>query len=555
MRKAFEKNLRLVRIRCSINLLLMETGLVLTIAGTIAVLSVLVERLLALRVINYWTVWIFAGAVIALVLLLWLLSQPSRMQASLLLDERLRLHERFSTTLALADSKDPFAQAACSEAHQRAQRLNPKGHFPIRPSRCWLCVASTWLIAAALLLFLPQKDLLGFLKKRQQEQEQAQQLQQTKVDIKQATSTVELAVKQLGDPELSEELAKLDDVPKDAKPEDIKREAIRKLGDLSDRVKKMQSTAQHDSLELMQQMFKQLRGSADPFSQQLRLALAKGDFAQASDLLSQMQKQLAEGKLSEQQQKALSQQLQDLAKRLGELAKSSDELEKELEKLGLDKQLAKLGEKQLREALLKQGLDTDKIEQLLQKAAACRMACSRCGGLGQAMAACGAGAGGLSGDDLAAVIDQLDGLEALQQQLMLYQASLDEIYNAIACLGEGMCEGIGGQGPFAEGLSQRYGPGTGGPGRGYGPRASDTDGETSAKKTRVKGNGAEQGPIIASWYFKDSQIKGDAQRDFSEVIQAARDSAAEAISENQIPHKYEEAVKKYFSQLEQPGGE
>lgn len=554
MRKAFEKRLRLVRVRCSVNLLLKQTGLVLTIAGFIAVLSVSAERLLAVSIINYWTVWIFAGAVIALVLLLWLLSQPSRMQASLLLDERLRLHERFSTTLALADSKDPFAQAACSEARQKAQRLNPKGHFPIRPSRCWLCVVSTWLIAAILVLFLPQKDLLGFLKQRRQEQEHTQQLQQTKVDIEEATSTVKLAVKQMGAPELSEELAKLDNVPKDAKPEDIKREAIRKLGDLSDRVKKMQNTMQQDSLKLMQKMFKQLRGSPDTLSQQLRLALAKGNFAQASDLLSQMQKQLADGKLSDQQRKALSQQLQDLAKRLGELAKDNDELEKALEKLGLNKQLAKLGEKQLREALLKQGLDADMIEKLLQKAAACRMACSRCSGLGQAMAACGAGAGGLSGDDLAAVMDQLDGLEALQQQLMLYQASLDEIYNAIACLGEGMCEGIGGQGPFAEGFSQRYGPGTGGPGRGYGPRSSDTDGETSTKKTRIKSDSAKQGPMIASWYLKSSQVKGDAQRDFSEVVQAARDSAAEAISENQIPHKYEEAVKKYFGQLEQSGG-
>jgi len=66
---------------------------------------------------------------------------------------------------------------------------------------------------------------------------------------------------------------------------------------------------------------------------------------------------------------------------------------------------------------------------------------------------------------------------------------------------------------------------------------------------------SEQGPVIASWYFKGTQIKGEARRDFSEVIQAGRDSAAEAISENQIPRKYEEAVKKYFSQLEESGGE
>jgi hypothetical protein len=57
--------------------------------------------------------------------------------------------------------------------------------------------------------------------------------------------------------------------------------------------------------------------------------------------------------------------------------------------------------------------------------------------------------------------------------------------------------------------------------------------------------------VIASWYFKDVQIKGEARRDFTEVVEAGRANAAEAISENQIPRKYEDAMKKYFGQLEQ----
>ena len=62
---------------------------------------------------------------------------------------------------------------------------------------------------------------------------------------------------------------------------------------------------------------------------------------------------------------------------------------------------------------------------------------------------------------------------------------------------------------------------------------------------------SDQGPVIASWYFKDTQVKGEARRDFTEVVEAGRASAADAISENQIPRKYEDAVKKYFGQLEQ----
>jgi len=554
MSKALEGKVRRVWLRCSINLLLKATGRLLTAAGIIAALTILVERLLAFSVINSVIIWSFAGAMTVLILLLWLFRQPSRMQVSLLLDERLRLHERFSTTLALANSKDPFANAACSEARETARHVNLQGHFPIRASRCWIYVVSTWLIAVMLILFMPQKDLLGFLRKQRQQEERAQQTQQAKVDIEQAANPVKLAVKQLGEPELADALSKLEQMPKDAKPQDVKRQAIRKLGSLSEQIKKMQSDMQLESVNLMQRMFKQLRGSPDVLSQKLRLALAKANFADASNLLNQLQKQLAEGKLSQQQQKDLSKQLQSLAKQLQELAQKNEEFEKELEKLGLSKKLAKLSDKQLRQSLQKQGLAAEKIEELLRRAAAFRSASSRCSGLGSAMAGCGAGAGGLSGDELASVMEQLDELESIKQQLMLTEASLAEISRAIGCLGDGMCQGLGCQGPFMEGLSDKYGPGTGGPGMGYGPRSIDETGETSVKKTRLK-NEPGQGPVIASWYFKASQVKGEAQRDYSEVVQAGRDSAAEAISDNRIPRKYEESIKKYFGELEQSGRE
>ena len=113
-------------------------------------------------------------------------------------------------------------------------------------------------------------------------------------------------------------------------------------------------------------------------------------------------------------------------------------------------------------------------------------------------------------------------------------------------------QGLGAQGPFSKGPSKGPGPGTGGPGQGYGPRSIDETGQTASKKTRVK-NKPGEGPTVASWYFKGSQVKGEAKRDFSEVVQAGRDSAAEAISENQIPRKYEDTVKKYFGRLEEAG--
>jgi len=553
MLKAFDRKLREVRFRCSINLLIRWAGRILAAAGVVAVLIVLAEQLLAAEVINPLSAWIFFGGAAFWILLLWVINQPSRVQASLVLDERLKLRERFSTTLAFADSKDPFAEAARKEARERAKQMKLAGHFPIRPSRCWICAVSVWAMVAAF-SFIPEQDLLGFDREKEEQREQVKKIEDAKAQIKEAATPVKLAVNRLGKPELADALSKLEQMPKDAKPQDVKLQAIKTLGDLSDQIKKMQSSAELESLALMQKMLKQLRGSPDVFSQKLLVALAKGNFAEASKLLDEMRKKLDESNLTEEQRKALAAQLQKLAKQIKELAQKNSELEKELEKLGLDKKLAKMSDKQLQESLKKQGLNPQQIEELLKKAAACRSACKSCSKLGDAMASCGAGSGGLSGDDLAGLMDQLEQLQAMKDDLAAMQASLSEISRCMGCLGEGMCEGLGGMGEFREGYLNAYGAGTGGPGTGYGPRGIDESGETSTNKTKAKTKTGE-GPTVASWYFKGMQVKGEAKREFSEVVQAGRDSAAEAIQENEIPRKYQGAVKNYFGQLEEAGKE
>jgi hypothetical protein len=515
----------------------------------VAVLAILAKKLLAMDFLNVWISWSYIGISAVSIAFLWVFKYPRRKQVSLLVDERLKLRERFSTTLALSGSDNPFAQAACREARERAKLIRIDEHFPVKASKKWAYAFGIWLAVGAMFLYLPQKDLLGFLKKQQDQQAKSFELEKAKTEIQSNTLAVKSVVEKLSNADLDSKLAKLSEIPPELKPNKIKLETIKQLGNVADQIKQMQSGVKQESMKYLQQMLKQLRGSPDSLSRKLRQALSKGDFAQASNLLKQMQKELVDGKLSDEQKKALAEQLKNLAGELEKLARMNKELEDELEKLGLDKKLAGMSEKELRQALQKKGLSQDQIEELLKKASACKMANSRCSGLGKAMASCGAGLGGLGSDELAALVDQLDDLESLQQQMMLMQASLDEIGRACQGLGEGMCRGMGCQAAFMEGNSKKYGPGAGGLGRGFGPRASDDAGDTSTKAGRVK-NKAGQGPVVASWYFKDTQIKGDAKRGFTEVIQAGRDTAAEAINENQIPRKYEDAVKQYFGQLE-----
>ena len=141
-----------------------------------------------------------------------------------------------------------------------------------------------------LTLYMPQKDLLGIISKKQQQEKRTQQNEEARTEIKKATARIKRDIERIQDPEIAEALNKLEQLPPDAKPQDVKRQAIRQLGDLSEQIKNMQKSADLASMKMMQQMLKQLRGSQDSFSQQLRLELAKGNFGKASSLLRQMQK-------------------------------------------------------------------------------------------------------------------------------------------------------------------------------------------------------------------------------------------------------------------------
>lgn len=548
----FRQKVRTVRIRCGINSFLRHAGATLAFGGGVAALAIGVQQLLAVPVLVAWVVWAFWGLVGAVVLCLCLRSLPSRMQASLLLDERLTLKERFSTTLAMAGRDDPFAKAACAESMRAIQGASLQGHFPVRLTRAWCYGLGTWAVAIGLLLYMPQKDLLGFLKQKQQQQEQAAELSTAKAEVEKAIEPLAARAQQLRDPALEESLKELASLSQVANPEEVKREAIKKLGDLSEKMKQTEAGAWMETGDMLQQMLKQLHGSTDPVTQQIVMSLAKGDYKQAGDVLRELQKQLSDGTLSEERRKELAAKLQQLGDELKKLSEQKSRLEAELEKQGLDKGLAQASPEELRKALQKQGLSPEQIESLVKKAEAEQETSICTGLLGTKLTETGDDGGKLTPDGLGGAIGELDTLESLQQQAIAMEANLDAISQCVGSLGEGLGQGMGqGKPDIGDG---------GGKGEGIGRATSETHEISSPALTanRVTRAATQAGndPTVASWYFKDTKdplVKGEAQRSFTEVVQAGRTSAAEAISDNQIPRRYEGAVKAYFDQLEAKG--
>ena len=541
--------LRRARVRWGLNLLLQHAAVGLLAAGLAVALAVAAERTMAVTVVNLWTAAALGGAVVLATVGWWYLTFPSRMRVAVMVDERLGLRERFSTTLAFAGSADPFAEAARSEARGKAARLRLRERFPIRLSRRWALTATAWAIAAAVIAFLPTMDLLGSLAQRLRQEQRQTQLSEARAEVRQAAQAVQAKVGELGDAELTEDLAGLERIEA-AQGSDVRRQAIRKLGDLSELLKKKLSADELAATHAMRQMLKGLRGSREALSRELSRALAKGDFAAAAEMVKQLQKKLAEGKLSDQEAQAMAKQLADLGKQLDDLAEKQKEAEKLLEQEGLDKKLAKMGQKDLRQALKDKGLSDEEIEKLMRKLAACKAACENCRGLAEALAGAGEGMT-LTPEELAELLDRLEELDAVAGKLEAGQDLLEEIERAIALLGEGDCEG--GAGDWRPGLALVQGRGTGGPGRGAGPRKEDPSGLTGTKATRSPSQ-TGKGKIIAASYFKGRQVKGESKKDFARVAQAARDRAADAIDENKIPRKYAPAVKDYFDKFNRSGG-
>ena len=555
MRAELERKLRRVRLRCLVNLLL-ETAWTLAAAGVLAAVAAGAQRMLAVGLLTLPVTWALVGAWAALTLALWWFRRPGRLQTAIFADERMRFRERFSTALAVAGSDDPFAVSAVAEARQAAERLDVKGKFPVRPSRTWYYAIAPWALFAALLAFLPNMDLLSREAERRQRRRETARLDQAKAQIKQAAAVVRTAVARLADEELAAELKALGQLTRSAKPTELRRQAIRKLSDLSEKIKQMREGANYRSAARIREMMKKLRSFPKSRFPELERALARGRFDKAAEAVKGLQRKLNEGKLTDAEKEALQKELDDLAKQLQQLGDERKQMEDALEGAGQDKRLAQLSDEKIREALRDSGLTAEQIDRLMRELADCRAGSQACGQLAEALAQCGQGEQ-LPAEELDALLDRLAQMESRIGRLAGVEGSLDQIEDAIALLGQ--CRGQGGQGRggkglFLEGEALGRGAGTGGPGQGYGAQDAAAGGKVGLDKTRARGK-TQKGPIIASRFFRGPQVKGEARRELAEVVQAAGDAASEAISDKRIPRKYESSVKGYFGELEKSGRE
>lgn len=547
-------------------------GLTLSIAVGVALAARIAQQLFGLEI--PWRegapaalgAALVAAAVIALAL------RPRMSAAARELDERAGLRESLSTALAVEKWSTPWAQVVVETARSRAVGVDVRRAVPLELPRRWYIAPAMGLAFVIVWYSLPTYDLLGKLAKKDEVEAQRQQVVLAKAQVAAAEERVREALAKAG-VEIQNEKADTDQAEQGQgqRAEEIRRAAVKKLTEVSDRLSQMREGEKARQLEAVKQAMQQLRTPGPGPLNEFARNLARGDFQKAQQALAELARKAEDGSLSDSDRKQLQDQAAELSRQLDKLAQKKDELSKMLEQAGLDKQKAEeLARKaasgdpeQMKKALeeLKSLPPELQKEGLLDIAKAMAEACKECSGLSaqmgklaQAMSQSGNNQQGQEALD--GMMEQLSQLEQLQGDMAALDSALGEIKSQLAAMCQGMGEGFGDQpgdwggiGEWREGDTLSQGAGSGGPGRGMGRGPEEEAADFSIEKTKANVK-TTRGAIIGSRLVYGEQVRGESVAGFGEAVEAASREATEAIEAMQVRREHQNAVKHYFGRLD-----
>jgi hypothetical protein len=562
------------RFRLTTNVTLRHIAWGVLAAAAAWTVVILVERAFVLGIPLGWSAAIVAGLGLISVAVAAYRARAGRLAAAVVLDEAAGLKERVSTSLTCRTSRDPFAQATVHDAERTAGGVHVPSHVRYRAPELWPWSVATVAVALLFFQFMPPLNLLAGEDREEGDALAAARDERENVEAA-LQQQIERVKQRLQDKPalagLEDQIEKLELPNEPTKtPEDVRREAVKKIEKVSDKLKqRLEADALNALDRLKRELAKLETPKGDDPGSKLSQALASGDMEAAKKALSDLKEKLEEAaksgdpeaqrKLAEMQQK-----LDDLAKQLAKLA-DQEKLQKDLENIaGLSEEQARklleklsgMDPKQIAEQLQKQladsGLSQKQLEQLAKKIAqdqkvrqqlqsmaqamanACQ-ACQQCQSGGQGSAA------GLQGA-MQAAMGQLSDLEMAEQMMNELQAQLAELER----LKEGVCQGnCRGRGP---GDPNRVGRPGARPGHGYGYSGDKQRGAHQYAATRAKTR-TQGGRIIGQMLIDGPQVKGEAGAEVEEAVESALRDREDAVEREEVPRQYQRVVQFYFDRL------
>jgi hypothetical protein len=587
-------------------------GWSLAVVAAAALLAVILQRLLHIS-LPMGLLWAGLALAVVAATVRTLFKAPRSHEAAIAIDQALGLQERFSTALHVGQSTDPFAQAAVLDAVHAADSVNVRGRFPLRFPRSGYYAAALALLALASTL-LPPMDLFGRQAKLAARQQQLATVAAAEKVVKDALATVNSIADRVGPNEQVElarkALEQLENQPV-KEPTATKMTAAQVLQDLKDaladearRVKQADRQAAQQAVKLFEKL--------DPAAQDkgpladVRRDMAKGDFASAMEKLQDAVEKFdrmdpAQKQEAAQQANKLAQQLQQLAndpqvqqqmqqqlqQALGQ-CQNPQQAQQNAAKMQQLMQQAAAGNQQAAQQL--QQMAQQAIQQMQanprQKQAAqqaLQQAMRQC--QANANAQCQAGQLAQGAQQLAQAMQQaaqagqngqMAGAQQQLQQAMqnamqqmqgaqqaanmqqaMQQAQQAANQAAGACNNPGNGQGAPGQQPgqWQPGNAQQAGGAIGGPGIGAGGVAQKSDAPFGTVASQSPTQHDPAGKMLSSTLVKDGQwIKGADTATLREVAKAGQREQTDEVEDMHIGRKAAQAVKTYFSKMEQDAG-
>lgn len=572
--------------------------LAVAIALGVWAIATLVERLFVVGI----PVWMAGGVLAAVALLAGTavaLARPVKpLEAAVAVDRAAGLRERLSSALALSSGDDPFVRATIQDAEKSAANIHVPTHIKYQkpPALGWTIGLA--VIAFGLAWLFPTLNLLASEddEDRQPDVELVQQTQEEKRLVEERLEKQKKKIRELAEnnPDLKNvdlglESLEIPDAPA-LKPEDIRKEAVKQLNKMSEKLAAQRDEDKQALLENMKRMLANLKsddGRSD--GAKLNEALRKGDMKAARQVLEKINKDIEESDKSNQTAEQ-KKQAAELQKKIEEVAKQMQQLDnkqqmrKELQnKGGMSKeqaqqmleQLAKMdpkeAAKQLQEQLQKQGMDKKQAQQMAQKISQQMKAQDKLQELAQSLGQCAQqmkqqqqggqqsdnqqgsqGGGENSSQAMADAMNQLSQMEMSEQMMNDLESQLAELNSMKDDLTSGN-QG-GGQDQYnpdaaraGQGGSQI---GTQGPqaGLGYGSKIGE-ERVAHSYKTEKANTRVQDGEIIAQVLVDGPQKKGESTAEVREAVASSVRDLQDAVERGRVPRQYHNVTRKYFEAL------
>lgn len=542
-----DRTIRKAALRLFVVSLVRNLVVCITVSAVAMVVARLAERLVAVS-IDWPLAWMIAGGAAVVGAIVWtVVAREDAVGVAREVDEAADLKESLSTALCVRGSDDPWSRAAVEQAETVSKRVVVKQLFPVRvPDWSYVPVVAVALFFA--LALIPMQNIFGRNADPVAADEKAVEIQQAAAEVEQVKDELREQFAGLGDEQLQKELEGLLTPEEIAEPDEIRREAVKKMTAMRDRLSELSGGEDAEAMEELEAKLSQLKSQQAMSAEldALTKALQKGDFKAAESALDELAKKLESKELSDAERKALEEQLKKLAEQLDQLAQDREKLEKQLEQMGIDPKLAQDPEA-LQKALEKMELSPEMQEKLMSQCKACNSACKQCNSMSAAMAkACQGGQPGSEG--MSEMGQMMSSLEAMKQDMESSQAAMQALEKQMA----GMCEGMGNCDGQAMAMMkfqmQSKSRGKGGDGE----QSAEADFNLNSEKAQSKDHG---GPIVGSVMVEGEQVKGEAAQQFAEAVATSSQQAADAIETMQIPREYHELIKKYYGRLEAKAGD